>query len=160
MKSPNDLRKLLAQKTWDKDVALWVGPLQPVRDAVAGAGHPITLSELDLLDLLSEQSLPDSEEDIGSALKTALRSDLQKRRSASPDRRVLIVKSAALLTRYSVGLKEFFDWFVGDHAVVVLALDGVPSGLKPLPAEIELRPDWLLQTLHRPDLAKNVFSAA
>jgi hypothetical protein len=57
-------------------------------------------------------------------------------------------------------LKEFFDWFVGDLAVVVLALDGVPSGLKPLPAEIELRPDWLLQTLHRPDLAKNVFSAA
>lgn len=160
MKSPNDLRKLLAQKTWDKDVALWVGPLQPVRDVIADAGQPLTLSELDLLDLLPEQSLPDSEEDIASALKTALRADLQKRRSAAPERRVLIVKSAALLTRYSVGLKEFFDWFVGDHALVVLALDGIPFGLKPLPPEIELRPDWLLQTLHRPDLAKNVFSAA
>jgi hypothetical protein len=160
VKSQHDLRKLLSQKTWDKDVALWVGAIQPVRDAVTGAGQPITLRELDLLDLLPEKTLPDSEEDIGFALKRALRADLQKRRPVSADRRVLIVKSAALLSRYSLGLKEFFDWFVGDRALVVLALDGVPSGFKQIPAEIELRPEWLLQSLHRPDLAKHVFTAA
>jgi len=160
MKSLADLRKLIAQKTWDKDVVLWVGPLPPLRALLASLGQPVTPSEIDLLDLLSEQSIPDSDEDIGLAIKARLRSDLQTLRSSGTSRRVLIVKSAALLTRYSVGLKEFFDWFVGDHAMVVLVLDGVPSAPKSLPAEIELRPDWLLRSLLRPDLAKHVFSAA
>jgi len=49
---------------------------------------------------------------------------------------------------------------VGDHAMVVLALDGVPSALKSLPAEVELRPNRLLESLNRPDLAKHAFSVA
>jgi hypothetical protein len=160
MKTLTDLRRLIAQKTWDKDVVLWVGPLHPLRDLLASVGQPVTPSEIDLLDLLPEQSIPDSDEDIGLAIKARLRSELQGLRSSGTLRRVLIVKSAALLTRYSVGLKEFFDWFVGDHAMVVLVLDGVPAAPKFLPSDIELRPDWLLRSLHRPDFAKHVFSAA
>lgn len=160
MKSPDDLRKLLAQKTWDKDIALWIGPVQPMRALVAGAGQPIAVSELDILDLLSEQSLPDSDCEIGANIKIALRADLQKKRTPNAGRRLLIVRSAALLTRYAVGLKEFFDWYLGDHAMVILILDGIPAQPRQIPAEIELRTDLLLQSFTSSDLAKNVFKAS
>ena len=43
-----------------------------------------------------------------------------------PDNRtVLIVKSIGLLARYNVGLKEFYDWFVGSHTLVVLLLESI-----------------------------------
>jgi hypothetical protein len=160
VKSPQDLRKLLAQKTWDKDIAVWVGPLSSLREILGGSGQSIVSSELDLLDLVSDQPIPDADEDIGFAIKTRLRAELTKLRPSGAQRQVLVVKSAALLTRYAVGLREFFDWFVGDHAMVILALDGIPPAPKTLPAEIELRPDWLLQSLSRPDLAKHVFAAS
>jgi hypothetical protein len=160
VKSTHDLRRLLAQKTWDKDVAVWVGPLPSLREILGTSGQSIASSELDLLDLVSDQPIPDAEEEIGLLIKTRLRAELKKIRPSGTQRMILVVKSAALLTRYAVGLGEFFDWFVGDHAMVILALDGVPSAPKTLPAEIELRPDWLLQSLAHPDLAKHVFAAS
>ena len=160
MKSSSELRKLLAQKTWDKEVAIWVGSLASLQDLISGSGQTIDVKQIDLLDLISEHSIPDSDEELGRTLKGQLRSELQKQRSSSTDRRILLVQSTALLSRYDVGLKEFFDWFVGDHAMVILLLDGIPSSTKPLPLEIEIRPKGLIEKLNHPDLAKNAFIAS
>jgi len=154
-----DFGRLLAQKTWNKDIVIWVGEVRLVQEAAQTAGQPISVVELDLLDLLDQSSLPENDSDIAVALRTALRAELRKRPSGTQDRQLLIVRSAPLLTRYSIGLRDFFDWFVGDHALVVLVLEGVLASDKQLPPEIELRPDFLLQSLYRADHAKHVFSA-
>jgi len=107
---------------------------------------------LDLLDLLDEKSLPDSEEDAAILLRRALRQRLIELAPSGGQRRVLIVKSAGLLVRYDLGLKEFFDWFCGDHGLAVVLIEATPDRLS-LPAGIECRPRALADYFHRPDLA-------
>ena len=68
---------------------------------------------------------------------------------------ILVVKSAGLLVRYNLGLREFFNWFCCDRAMVVLLVEAVPEKIR-LPIGIECRPQLIVEYFHRPDLAKHL----
>jgi len=123
LKGISDLRALLKQRTWDKEVLLWVGSEKPLVDACGLTNHVI----LDLLDLFDLDSLPLDDDETHNALSERLRHKLKAIPKGSENRTVLIVKSIGLLVRYQVGLKEFYDWFIGSHTVVALVLDGLPE---------------------------------
>ncbi len=50
MRSSADLAALVRQRTWDKELVLWVGSESALRKAVA----PVPVETLDLLDLFDE----------------------------------------------------------------------------------------------------------
>ncbi len=158
MKAVSDFKTLASQRTWDKDVAVWVGPESSVTAALAG-GSNAAVVPLDLLDLFDEGALPDSEDDVVTFLRKALREKLVSLAPPTGQRRILIVKSAGILARYNLGLREFFDWFCGDRGLVVLLIEATPEKVE-LPSEIECHPLAIVDYFDRPDLAKHCFSAA
>ena len=158
MKTISDFKALAAQRTWDKDVAVWVGPESSLTAALAGGSSGVAIP-LDLLDLFDEAALPDSEDDVVYFLRKALREQLVSLAPPTGERRILIVKSPGILARYNLGLKEFFDWFCGDRGLVVLLIEATPEKVE-LPSEIECHPRAIVDYFDRPDLAKHCFTAA
>lgn len=158
MKAGADFKTLASQRTWDKDVAVWVGPESSLTAALPG-GSNVAVIALDLLDLFDEAALPDSEDDVVHFLRRGLREKLISLAPPTGERRILIVKSAGLLARYNLGLKEFFDWFCGDRGLVVLLIEATPEKVE-LPSEIECHPRAIVDYFDRPDLAKHCFTAA
>ncbi|MGI8601812.1 MAG: hypothetical protein ACR2OZ_02305 [Verrucomicrobiales bacterium] len=158
MKTVSDFTRLASQRTWDKDVAVWLGPESSFTAALPG-GSTVGILTLDLLDLFNEAALPDSEDDVVHFLRRALRERLSSVAPPLGHRRILVVKSVGLLVRYNLGLKEFFDWFCGDRGLVVLLIEGTPEKVE-LPSEIECHPRAIVDYFDRPDLAKHCFSAA
>ena len=158
MKTASDFALLVSQRNWDKDAVVWHGPESAMMAALpVAAGGLVTM--LDLLDLFDEAIIPDSEDDLVQFFRRALREKLSSLAPVTGQRRILIVKSAGLLVRYNLGLKEFFDWFCGDRGLAVLLVESSPDKIE-LPPEIECRPRALLDYFVRPDLAKNCYSAA
>ncbi|MBI2924680.1 MAG: hypothetical protein HYY24_03130 [Verrucomicrobia bacterium] len=159
MKFACNFSALAAQRNWDKEIDVWIGSTEALRNQLpAGASTP-SVEELDLLDLFDEKSLPDSDHDAAQFLRDRLRQRFPTLRPADGRRCMLIVKSVPLLAHFNVGLKEFFDWFCSDRCMVVLVLDGIPEELR-LPGEFEFQPRRIVDFLAQPDLAKNVFSAS
>ena len=153
MKPPSELTKLVRQRTWDKDVVLWVGTEAGLLDALK---HVKSMT-LDLLDLFDETNLPMDDEETRSQLTQELRAKL-KAIPTGPDNRIaLIVKSVGLLARYNVGTSEFYKWFCGDFAMVALLLDGVPEQTE-WPDEIACDRNRLLNYFREPDVVKHVFA--
>ena len=153
MKRPSELTKLARQRTWDKDVVLWVGTEADLLDAL----KHVKIAGLDLLDLFDETNLPMDDEEIRSRLTRELRAKL-KAIPTGPDNRIaLIVKSVGLLARYNVGTSEFYKWFCGDFAMVALLLDGVPEQTE-WPDEIACDRNRLLNYFREPDVVKHVFA--
>ena len=159
MKPDSEFPALASRRHWDKDIAVWIGSPDALRKQVPATPSAPSIEELDLLDLFDEKSLPDSDEDAAVTLRQALRKHLSEHRPPDGKRRILMVKSAALLAHLNIGLQEFFTWFCSDHCMVVLLLDGVPETLQ-LPAEFEFNPRSIVDYLGQPDLAKNVFLTA
>jgi hypothetical protein len=156
MKTANDLTALLAQRTWDKEVVLWIGAGKELMDTIGAIPHGI----LDLLDLFNEDNLPIDEDETRNVLRLALRNALKSLRVGG-DRLILVVQSAGLLAKYNLGLREFFDWFCGDHWMVILALDGPLENLKEtlsLPDEIICDADRLVDYFQSPGLIKQIYS--
>lgn len=122
MKGLTDLQRLLKQRTWDKDVLLWLGSERSLLDALGAVNYVV----LDLLDLFVPDSLPVDDDDTRHYLTESLRKKLKSIAKGPANRVVLVVKSIGLLTRYNVGLKEFYDWFVGSYTVVALLLEDPP----------------------------------
>ncbi len=156
VKSAADFTRFASQRTWDKDVALWLGPESALNSAILAVSGVSTV-DLDLLDLFDESSLPDSEDDVIHFFRHALRKKLVSIAPSIGQRRILVVKSAGLLVRYNLGLREFFDWFCGDRGLAVLLIEGTPEKLD-LPSEIECHPRAIVNYFDRSDLAKNCFS--
>src|SRR6266511_5043178 len=123
MKTAADLSALARQKTWDKDVVLWVGAENALLHILAQIPHVV----LDLLDLFDEECLPMDDEETRVQLLRGLRHKLQSFHVGSERRTVLVVKSIGLLARYHAGVREFYEWFCSDFAMVVLILDGLPD---------------------------------
>src|ERR1700674_2212915 len=123
VKGITDLRVLLKQRTWDKGVGLWLGSEHSLLDAIGSTKYV----SLDLLDLFDIDSLPADDDETHSDLCERLRNRLKAIPKGPDNRTVLVVKSIGLLARYRIGLKEFYDWFVGSYTVVVLVLDGIPA---------------------------------
>lgn len=153
MKRATELTKLIRQRTWDKDVVLWIGTEADLLTTL----KTVKIANLDLLDLFDETNLPMEDEETRSQLTRELRAKLRTIPAGPQDRTVLIVKSVGLLARYSVGTSEFYKWFCGDFAMVVLLLDGVPERTD-WPEEIACDGNRLLNYFREPDVVKYVFA--
>lgn len=153
MKRPSELAKVVRQRTWDKDVVLWVGTEARLLDAL----NHVKSVTLDLLDLFDETNLPMDDEETRSLLTRELRRKLKAIPTGPENRTALIVKSVGLLARYNVGTSEFYKWFCGDFAMVVLLLDGVPERTE-WPDEIACDPNRLLHYFRESDVVKHVFA--
>ena len=152
MRSPQDLKALVQQRTWDKDLVLWLGSEDSLHKALSKARVEV----LDLLDLFNPDHLPMDEEETRGQLLHALRQKLQAIQVGPAHRTVLVVKSIGLLARYDAGVKEFYEWFCSDFGMVVLALDGVIEGLK-WPDDIICESDRLVKYFTESDRVKEVF---
>jgi hypothetical protein len=152
MKTAADLVALTRQKTWDKDVVLWVGAEHALLHILAQIPYVV----LDLLDLFDEECLPMDEEETRIQLLRGLRHQLQSFQVGPERRTVLVVKSMGLLARYHAGVREFYEWFCGDFAMVVLILDGLLDECV-WPEEVACNADRLLKYFHEPGVVKQVF---
>jgi len=153
VKRPSELAKLIRQRTWDKDVVLWVGTEADLLDALKN----VKVATLDLLDLFDETNLPMDDDETRSRLTRELQARLRTIPTGPENRTALIVKSVGLLARYNAGTSEFYKWFCGDFAMVVLLLDGVPERTE-WPEEIACDGNRLLNYFREPDVVKQVFA--
>jgi hypothetical protein len=152
VKPAAELRAILQQRTWDKEVVVWLGSEQSLLETVNTA-H---LVALDLLDLFDDNSLPADDVDTRTLLTRQLRGKLQSLPKGPDARSVLVVKSIGLLARYNMGLKEFHDWFVGSYAMVILLLEKTASDTL-WPEEVELEAGRLLHYFVAAGLVKEVY---
>jgi hypothetical protein len=152
MKTAAELSALARQKTWEKDVVLWVGAEHTLLHILAQIPYVV----LDLLDLFDEECLPMDEEETRVQLLRGLRHQLQSFQVGPERRTVLVVKSIGLLARYHAGVREFYEWFCGDFAMVVLILDGLLDE-RVWPEEVACDADRLLKYFHEPGVVKQVF---
>lgn len=153
MKGITDLRALLKQRTWDKEVLLWLGSEKSLLDAF-GSTKYVTLDLLDLFDL---ESLPVDDDETLNDLGERLRNRLKAIPKGPYNRTALVVKSIGLLARYRIGLKEFYDWFVGSHTVVVLVLDGMPAKTN-WPEEVHCDPKQLFNYFAETGMVKDIYA--
>lgn len=152
MKTAAELTALVGQRTWDKELVLWFGAEGALRQALG----TVSVERLDLLDLFEEAALPDDDEATRERLVLGLRERLRSIRSG-PDRRVvLVLGSIGLLVRYRTGLKELYDWFLGDFALAVLLLEGTVEETR-WPEEIRCDPDRLLEAFSLGGSVKNLY---
>ena len=154
LKGIADLQKLLKQRTWDKDVLLWLGSEKSLLD-VLGSIEPVIL---DLLDLFNLDSLPVDDEETHIYLSERLRQRLKSIAKGPDNRTVLVVKSIGLLARYTVGLKEFYDWFVGSYTVVALILEEPPQQIA-WPEEIRYDAKRLFEYFAEAGMVKDIYVA-
>jgi hypothetical protein len=148
-----EFRALVKQRTWDKEVLLWRGPEKSLIDALPSIKH-VTL---DLLDLFAVDKLPIDDDETRDELRTQLRQRLRAIPRGPDNRTVLIVKSIGLLARYNVGLKEFYDWFIGSHTLVVLLLESIVEPGK-WPDDVRCEAKRLLDYFAAPTMVKEVYT--
>jgi hypothetical protein len=154
LKSIEAFQALLKQRTWDKEVLLWLGSEKSLIEVLG----PTNYTTLDLLDLFDPDNLPADDEATRDALISGLRQRLRATPKGPEHRTVLIVKSIGLLARYRTGLKELYDWFVGSYTVVVLLLEGLPDTSK-LPSEVRCDANRLFGYFSEPGMLKNIYTA-
>ncbi len=147
------LQALLSLRSWDKEVVLWVGSEKALQETLGTTKHTV----LDLLDLFDPESLPVDDEETRDQLRDRLRTRLKAIERGPGNRVVLVVRSIGLLARYDVGLKEFYDWFVGDFTLVILQLELGTEKVE-WPEEVACEPNHLLGYFSEPGMVKAVFS--
>ena len=154
MKGVADFKALVQQRTWDKDVLLWLGPEQSLLTALATTRYV----ELDLLDLFQPDNLPADDDATKAFLRQRLRERLRSISKGPGNHTVLVVKSIGILARYDTGLNEFYDWFVGSHALVVLLMENIPEKSE-WPDEVRCDTKRLVGYFAEPGMAKEVYDA-
>jgi hypothetical protein len=154
LKDTSELQALLKQRTWDKEVLLWLGSEKSLIEALGQTNY----TTLDLLDLFDPDCLPADDEATRDALIAGLRQRLRATPKGPDHRTVLVVKSIGLLARYKTGLKEFYDWFVGSHTVVALLLEGLPDTSK-FPTEVRCDNNRLFSYFSEPGMLKSIYAA-
>jgi hypothetical protein len=154
LKGVADFKVLVQQRTWDKDLLLWLGAEKSLLAAL-GANKYVTL---DLLDLFQSENLPIDDEATKDELRRELRERLRNVPKGPDNRTVLVVKSIGLLARYETGLKEFYDWFVGSHTLVVLLMEDVPEKSH-WPDEVRCDAKRLVSYFREPGMVKEVYAA-
>lgn len=152
MKSPQDLAALVQQRTWDKDLVLWIGS----EDSVSSILSDARLQSLDLLDLFTPDHLPMDEEETRDQLIHALRQQLQSYQVGPAHRTLLVVKSIGLLARYDTGVKEFYEWFCSDFGMVILILEEIVENFK-WPDDVICASDRLIKYFTESDRVKEVY---
>ena len=152
MKTASELGSLLRQRTWDKDVVLWVGPENALVEMLSHVNHIV----LDLLDLFDENNLPIDDEETRDQMVGTLREKLRGIPTGPDSRTVMVVKSVGLLARYNVGTREFYDWFCGDFSMVVLVIEEVVRNIS-WPDEVICDGDRLVGYFEPPYVVKDIF---
>ena len=152
MKREADLKALLKQRTWDKEVFIWLGSEKSLISTLGSAKHVV----LDLLDLFQPDNLPPDEDSTKDAIHDQLRLRLRAMPKGPHNRTILVVKSIGLLARYKVGLKDFYDWFVGSHTIVALLLEGSAEKTD-WPDEVRCDTKRLLDYFNEPGMVKEVY---
>ena len=153
MKPAAQLHALIGSRTWDKELVMWIGSEKTLQQALGAAQCMI----LDLLDLFDMGNLPADDESTGDQLRDRLQEKLRAIQHGPDNRVILVVKSIGLLARYQVGLKAFYDWFIGDFTLVVLLLD-VGTEKVDWPEEVRCEGNLLVNYFSEPDMVKEVFS--
>ena len=154
MKGGADLNSLVKQRTWDKEVLLWLGADKPLFGALGASKHVV----LDLLDLFQPDRLPMDDDATKDVMHDQLTQRLRSFPKGPDSRTVLIVKSIGLLARYGIGLKEFYDWFVGSHTLLILLLECAPEKSE-WPDEVRCDPNRLIRYFTEPGMVKDVYAA-
>jgi hypothetical protein len=152
VKTADDLVALVKQRTWDKDLVLWLGSEQKLVEVLRAGSYQI----LDLLDLFDEGCLPMDDESTRSLLAQELRKRLQSFEPGSVRRTIVIVRSIAFLARYGVGIREFYNWFCNDFRMAILLLEG-PLDHIDWPEEVICNVDLLLKYFDSPGTVKEVY---
>ena len=152
MKREADLKALMKQRTWDKEVLMWLGSEKSLIGALGSAKHVV----LDLLDLFQSDNLPPDDDATKDAIHEQLRQRLRAMPKGPDNRTILVVKSIGLLARYKVGLKDFYDWFVGSHTLVALLLEGSTEKTD-WPDEVRCDTKRLLDYFNEPGMVKEVY---
>ena len=150
-----ELRALLKQRTWDKEVFLWLGSEKSLLDTLGSTNRVI----LDLLDLFDLDNLPVDEDDTKDVLRQGLRYRLKAIPKGSDNRTVLVVKSIGLLARYQIGLKEFYDWFVGSHTLIALLSGARLPEETSWPEEVHCDAKRLIDYFAESGMVKDVYAA-
>jgi hypothetical protein len=153
LKGVAELQALVKQRTWDKEVVLWLGSEQTLTSALGSTQHAV----LDLLDLFLPENMPPDDDATKDVLRDQLRQYLRSIQSGSDSRTVLVVKSVGLLVRYNVGLKEFYDWFVSSHTILVLLLEEVPEK-SDWPEDVRCESRKLLDYFSEPGMVKETYT--
>jgi hypothetical protein len=152
VKTAAELALLVQQRTWDKDLVLWVGSENRLREVLGSA----PLLVLDLLDLFDPDHLPMDDDETRTELQRQLRKRLQGLQTGPGSRTVLLVHSVSLLARYQVGVRDFYEWFCNDFGMVVLVLNGLP--VEPIGSdEAVCVPERLVQYFRAPEVVKAVY---
>jgi len=132
------LSQLVSQRTWDKELNLWVGPERLLREQLEG----LRVETLDLLDLIEGDASAD-DDDVRLKLARAIRKHVKSIPRERGQQVVLIVLSAGLLARYGAGVREFYEWFCDDFSMVFLVVEGRCSDTD-WPEEVECHPNQLV----------------
>jgi hypothetical protein len=155
VKSAEHLKTLIASRAWDKELLMWIGSENALRQALGSTKCHV----LDLLDLFDLGNLPADDESTRDQLREGLRDELKSIQRGPDNRVILVVKSIGLLARYNVGLNAFYDWFIGDFAMVVLLLDGGTEKVG-WPDEVRCECNRLLNYFSEPGMVKDIFSTS
>jgi len=134
----DELSQLVAQRTWDKELNLWVGPECQLRAALEEG----KLETLDLLDLMADD-VPADDDDARLYLARAIRQYVKSIPREIGQRMILIVLSAALLAKYGVGVRGFYEWFCDDFSMVFLVLEGHCADIT-FPEDVECHPKQVI----------------
>lgn len=133
-----ELSQLVGQRTWDKELNLWVGPERQLREQLEG----LRVETLDLLDLI-EVDVAADDDDVRLQLARAIRQHVKAIPRERGQHVVLIVLSAGLLARFGVGVREFYEWFCDDFSMVFLVVEGRCTDVE-WPEEVECHPNQLI----------------
>lgn len=153
MSQSDALAQLMRQRTWDKELNVWVGPVSELRSALGD----LRIETLDLLDLFDVDNLAIDDDEVSQSLKRGLRKRLHAIARPPSQRLALLVLSVGLLARYKVGVREFYDWFCDDFSMAFLVIEGVCAEAN-WPEDVECEPRRLIDYfLGNPALAKARF---
>lgn len=151
MQTQDALAEVIRQRTWDKELVLWVGSESKLPPLLAS----LHVETLDLLDLFEPDGLSVDDGDIRRYLSKALRQRLRSISRVTGKRTALIVRSAGLLARYRVGVQDFYDWFCDDFAMAILHIEG-GCGKSEWPDEVECAPDRLVDYFRESGMIKRL----
>jgi hypothetical protein len=120
--TPEQLRDLVDQPLWSKQVIVWIGERSRLDQLLQGKSQRL----LDVLSLIPDEiQWPSDPEERADCLRFRLDEAVQSLRPAGPGRVVLRVRNAALLAKLGTGLEPFFDWFAGSSTMTVLEVDPI-----------------------------------
>ena len=124
------------------------------RAHVAESGSAISASR----DLVSPAGRLIDDDQIRQHLSRSLRRWLQTMDRPAGKRTVLIVRSAGLLARYRVGVRDFYEWFCDDFSMVILLVER-PAVDEEWPEEVDCNPNRLVEYFAETGMTKRQFKA-